>query len=116
MKTFLVIGAIIVLLTLGLPGPGAAQPTGNAETGKNLFGKYGCYECHGWEGQGGMAGPRLAPNPLPFAAFVRYVRAPKGVMPAYTEKLLKSEQDLADIHTYLKTRPPAVPLTSLPPN
>jgi mono/diheme cytochrome c family protein len=116
MKTFSVISAILVVLAFGLPSPGVAQPAGNAEAGKKLFGRYGCYECHGWEGQGGMAGPRIAPNPLPFTAFVRYVRAPKGVMPAYTEKLLKSEQDLADIHAYLRSRLPAVPLTSLPPN
>lgn len=50
------------------------------------------------EGQGGTAGSRLAPNPLAFQRFVKDVRAPKGVMPPYTEKLLNSQQDLADIH------------------
>ena len=55
--------------------------------------EYGCYECHGREGQGGVAfGPRLAPNPMAHAAFVRYVRAPPGDMPPYTDKLITSEQ------------------------
>src|SRR3974390_1847527 len=40
--------------------------SGNAENGRKLFVKYGCYECHGREAQGGgLNGPRLAPNPGP---------------------------------------------------
>src|SRR5437879_4603278 len=38
-------------------------PSGNAEKGKRLFLKNGCYECRGTMGQGGT-GPRLAPRPL----------------------------------------------------
>jgi hypothetical protein len=40
---------------------------------------------------------------------IRYVRAPRGEMPPYTEKLLKSDQDLIDIHAYLSSRPEAKP-------
>ena len=29
----------------------AERPAGNAETGKRLYTKYGCYECHGREGR-----------------------------------------------------------------
>jgi len=90
--------------------------TGNADNGKKLFVKYGCYECHGREGQGGVAfGPRLAPNPMAYAAFVRYVRAPRGDMPPYSDKLITSEQDLVDIYAFLASRPPAAPATVLPP-
>ena len=64
----------------------AAAPAGNAETGKKLFVSYGCWQCHGYEGQGGAAGPRLAPRPLPFAGFSRYVRRPTNQMPPYTER------------------------------
>ena len=83
----------------------APAPTGDASRGKVLFERYGCYQCHGFEGQGAGTGTRLAPNPLPLAGFIRYVRAPRGVMPPYTQKLLKSEQDLIDIHAYLVSRP-----------
>src|ERR1700730_2525973 len=57
-------------------------PTGNAENGKRVFNKIGCYECHGREGQGStMGGPRIAPDPVPFDALARYVRQPTGAMP-----------------------------------
>jgi mono/diheme cytochrome c family protein len=95
--------------------PAAAVPKGDAVKGKDLFYRYGCEACHGREGQGGMAGPRLAPNPMPLAAFVRYVRAPRGVMPPYTEKLLKSDQELTDIHAYLSTRAQPAPASVLEP-
>jgi len=114
MKALLRISATFAMLALGARGFAAETPTGNGDNGKKLYGKYGCFECHGWEGQGGFAGVRIAPNPIPYAAFVRYVRTPRGVMPSYSEKLLKSEQDLADIYEYLKARKPAVPVASLP--
>ena len=63
-----VIGAILVLLAS--PATRAQQaeksetaPAGNSETGKKIFTKDGCYECHGREGQGAAqgAGPRIGP-------------------------------------------------------
>ncbi len=94
----------------------AASPgtiKGDPAKGKTRFRDYGCDSCHSGEGQGSFAGPRLGPNPMPFPQFVRYVRAPRGVMPPYTEKLLDSEQDLADIHAYLSTRPKPAPVSAL---
>lgn len=93
----------------------AAAPEGDIEEGKGFFMNYGCYACHGIEGQGGFAGPKLGPDPMAFPAFVRYVRAPRGSMPPYTERLLPDEQDLADIHAYLRARPGPAPLSVLPP-
>ena len=81
-----------------------ATPQGDADRGKTLFIKVGCYQCHNYEGHGGAAGARIAPNPPPFRGFVSYVRSPKGDMPPYREKVL-SEQDLADIYAYLRSRP-----------
>ena len=50
-------------------------PAGNAENGKRVFNKIGCYQCHGREGQGSvMTGPRIAPNPVPFDVLASYVR------------------------------------------
>jgi ubiquinol-cytochrome c reductase cytochrome c subunit len=87
----------------------ASVPAGDADKGKVLFVKNGCYQCHNYEGQGGSAGARLAPNPIPFRGFVGYVRAPRGDMPPYTLKVM-SDQDLADVYAFLlsRPRPPAV--------
>ena len=80
-------------------------PAGNAENGKRLFTKIGCYQCHGREGQGSnMSGPRIAPDPIPFESLTRYVRKPTGEMPPYTAKVV-SDQELADIYAYLESRP-----------
>jgi ubiquinol-cytochrome c reductase cytochrome c subunit len=80
-------------------------PAGNAENGKKIFNKNGCYECHGHEGQGSvMTGPRIAPDPVPFDVLSRYVRMPTGEMPPYTAKVV-SDQELADIYAFLQSRP-----------
>ena len=113
--------AVIGLTNAMAQQPAApAPPPGNAKTGQTLFLKIGCYQCHGNEGQGGAAGPRIGAAPmLAFRAFATYLRAPRGEMPPYTEKVL-SEQNLADIYAYLAAlpRPPAVdsvPLLKLGP-
>jgi mono/diheme cytochrome c family protein len=84
-------------------------PAGNAENGKRVFNKNGCYECHGREGQGSnMTGPRIAPDPVPFDVLTRYLRKPLGEMPPYTVKVV-SDQELADLYAFLQSRqhPPA---------
>jgi ubiquinol-cytochrome c reductase cytochrome c subunit len=91
----------------------AATLAGDAAKGKKLFTAVGCYECHGYVGQGGTAGPRIAPNPIPFPAFSRYLRQPADQMPPYTVKVA-SDRDLADIYAYLKTIPQPPPLDSIP--
>ena len=74
-----------------------------------MYRKVGCWQCHANEAQGGSAGPRIGPDPIPFARFSQYVRSPSGDMPPYTDKVL-SNQDLADIYAFLqsRSRPPAV--------
>lgn len=93
--------------------PAAAAPAGNAETGKKLYTSYGCYQCHGFEAQGGAAGPRLAPRPLPYAGFARYVRRPTNQMPPYTEKIL-TDAELAHIYAYIQARPAPPSVQSIP--
>ena len=83
-------------------GP-ATAPAGNAASGKKLYNTIGCWQCHGYSGQGGE-GTRLAPNPLPFPAFTKYVRAPSDQMPPYATKVV-SDAQLADIYAFLKTVP-----------
>jgi ubiquinol-cytochrome c reductase cytochrome c subunit len=90
-----------------------AAPSGDAQKGKQLFTNYGCYQCHGREGQGGVAGPRIAPNPIALQALTRYVRQPGGQMPPYTEKVV-SDAELADIHAYLQSRPQPRPAREIP--
>jgi len=108
----------ILAMTLGIGGMclgfvhAAAQeskasdaPAGNAENGKRIFTKNGCYECHGREGQGStMTGPRIAPDPVPFVVLSSYLRKPTGEMPPYTAKVI-SDQELADIYAFLQSRP-----------
>jgi len=79
------------------------------ENGLALYNDFGCYQCHGQYGQGGNAGPRLAPNPLPYEAFQVIVRRPVAKMPPYTQKVLSDEQ-LRSMHAYLQSlekTPPA---------
>jgi ubiquinol-cytochrome c reductase cytochrome c subunit len=83
--------------------------SGSAENGKKLFVKFGCYTCHGYQGQGGAAGARLAPRPIALAALIAYVRHPSGSMPPFTNKVV-TDAELADIHAFLASvpAPPAV--------
>ncbi len=74
----------------------------------------GCYQCHGYEGQGARpTGPRIAPEPLPFAVFSTWVRHPPEVMPAYSRDV-RSEDKLERIHEYLISIPPPPDVSTLP--
>ena len=84
--------------------PAQAAPGGNADTGKKLWVSYGCWQCHGYEGQGGAAGPRLTARNISVAGLTAYVRRPTNQMPPYTEKVVPNA-DLAHIHAYLQSRP-----------
>ena len=78
---------------LASAGVSMAQGSGNADNGKKLFSKYGCYQCHGTQGQGTTAGARLAPKPIALAALIGYVRKPTGQMPPYTVKVVSDAVD-----------------------
>jgi mono/diheme cytochrome c family protein len=83
----------------------AQTKAGDATNGKKLFEKFDCYQCHGWEGQGGLAGARLSQTRLPQAAFTAFVRnPPSGGMPPFRAKLL-SDQELGDIYAFIKSIP-----------
>ncbi len=91
----------------------AAAPVGSAAKGKALYGRIGCYQCHSEQGQGGTQGPRLGPRPIPYQAFLRYLRSPRGEMPPYKAKVM-SDQDVADVYAFLQALPSPPPLSSLP--
>src|SRR5688572_14812154 len=120
-----VMAAALFALAASVPLDGAARaqnqaaaptpPAGNAEAGRKLYMKTGCRSCHGNEGQGAApTGPRLAPNPSAFAAFSRYVRAPRANMPPYGEKVL-SDAELVDIYAFLRAQPGPAKVDSLLP-
>jgi mono/diheme cytochrome c family protein len=124
--TLLATGAILVAGVFGFAAARAqtfsAQKektdtglSGNAEAGKKIFTKDGCYECHGTEGQGAAqgAGPRIGPPLLSQEGLIKYVRQPSGQMPPYATKVI-SDQELGDIFAYLQSRPKATPGKDIP--
>ena len=65
------------------------------------------------QGQGGVAGPKLAPDPMPLEAFTAFVRTTNRAMPPYQEAILPNE-DLADIYAYLQSIPKPADYKSIP--
>jgi mono/diheme cytochrome c family protein len=91
----------------------ANVPAGNAANGRKLFVSFGCYQCHGYEAQGGSAGPRLAPRPIAYAQFMKYVRHPTNEMPPFTDKIVK-DAELTDIHAFLRAQPAPPDVDKIP--
>src|ERR1044071_5248866 len=90
-------------------------PKGDAKRGEANFLKSQCYTCHGTVGQGAErgAGPKLAPNPFPWAGFEFQVRTPRQDMPAYRKQHL-TDQDLADIYAYVRSIKASPAASSIP--
>jgi mono/diheme cytochrome c family protein len=87
-------------------------PTGNAELGKRLFTEKRCFFCHGTEGQGGGAYPRIARVQRSADNFVRYVRQPAS-MAAYSEQQVSNAQ-LLDIYSFLRALPLPTAVKDIP--
>ncbi|MBO0750473.1 MAG: cytochrome c [Bradyrhizobiaceae bacterium] len=102
-------GAGLMLGLLGQDGAVAAS----AEKGKVAFVQHGCWQCHGYQGQGGVTGPKLAPDPIPFDALSTFVRTTNRNMPPFREAILSNE-DLADIYAYLESIPKGPPAANIP--
>jgi mono/diheme cytochrome c family protein len=113
-----------LLIGVGSLGAGAVlaqtaqslgAPSGDAARGKKLYMEQLCHTCHGTLGQGGDrgSGPRIYPNPYPYAAFVNQVRKPRQTMPPYNEKHVP-DQDLADMYHYLFSTKPSPAAKDLP--
>jgi mono/diheme cytochrome c family protein len=108
------LAALAAGLVLGCGGAWVEQAwAASAEKGKTAFVQHGCWQCHGFQGQGGVTGPKLAPEPLPLETFTAFVRTSNRTMPPYMEAILSNE-DLADIHAYLETLPKAPDPKSIP--
>ena len=105
---------------MALSGAGSAQapaqtlsaaPTGNAQAGKDLYLRYSCYACHGYDGHGG-AGARLVPMRMTVERFTAYVHSPRQ-MPPYSSKLL-SDTQLADVWVYIRSLPASPEAKDIP--
>ena len=102
----------LLLWTLGSATAWADEPGDEVREGLALYISQQCWQCHGYEGQGGVAGVRLAPTLLPFEAFARLVRF-TNLMPAYSPKVLSDEQ-LRLIYAYVRSIPEPPPLEEIP--
>jgi ubiquinol-cytochrome c reductase cytochrome c subunit len=107
-KSLLVTGAGVLALSSHL-----VLAAGSAEKGKAAFVKNGCWQCHGFVGQGAASGPKLAPDPKPLEFISVFIRNTNGPMPPYSEKIL-SKQDLDDIYAYLQSIPKGPDYKSIP--
>jgi mono/diheme cytochrome c family protein len=92
---------------------GAPADAADALQGRDTYIRVGCWSCHGYEGQGGIAGPKLAPDPLPFEAFAVVVRRTIAEMPAYSPQVL-SDEALAAIYAYVMSVAPSPEPDSIP--
>jgi ubiquinol-cytochrome c reductase cytochrome c subunit len=103
----------LAAITAGLVFVSPVAAAGSAEKGKAAFVKHGCWQCHGFDGQGSSAGSKLAPNPMPLEALTAFVRNTNGAMPPY-QKAILTDAELADIHAYLLSVPKAPDPKSIP--
>jgi mono/diheme cytochrome c family protein len=105
-----IIGPAVLSVGLALGQPALAA---SAEKGRIAFVQHGCWQCHGFQGQGGVAGAKIAPDPIAQEAFTAFVRGTNRFMPPYPEAILSNE-DLADIYAYLESIPKAADYKSIP--
>jgi mono/diheme cytochrome c family protein len=105
----LIVATLLTAVSLAAQSPAS----GNTENGKRQFVKLGCYTCHGYQGQGGGAGAKLAPHPISVTALIAYVRHPAGTMPPFTKKVV-SDEVLTDIQAYLASVPAPPPAKDIP--
>jgi mono/diheme cytochrome c family protein len=103
----------LAAVAAGLVLGGGAATAASAEKGQAAYMKFGCWGCHGTVGQGGITGPKLAPDPMPSEAFVAFVRTTNRAMPPYHEAVLSNE-DLADIYAYVQSIPQGPDHKSIP--
>ena len=81
----------------------AQEPMADVSSGKALYDSFQCWQCHGYEGQGGRAGPRLVPTSYPYVVFNQVVRY-TNLMPAYSPNEL-SDAQLKEIYNFVRSLP-----------
>ncbi len=106
---------VLAALAVGALASDAARAA-SADNGKAAWTKFGCWQCHGTIGQGSSItsqGKVLTATAMSYEAFAAFVRNTMGAMPPYSEAVL-SNQDLEDMHAYLKSLPKPANYKSIP--
>ena len=106
---------VAVALGASLAAAGMAAAA-DAAKGKIAFTQNGCWQCHGFAGQGSVAtsnGRVIARTQLPLDAFKSFVRTSNGAMPPFREAVL-SDQALDDIYAYLQSLPAPKAASDIP--
>jgi mono/diheme cytochrome c family protein len=104
-KPILLIASVLAGLAAAgsvVAAPKPARGAAGGSEGARLYVATGCYQCHGYVGQGGMAGPRIAGKNYAFEAFRRQLRHPTDEMPPYTERVM-SDAEVAAVQAYVAT-------------
>mgnify|MGYP001227853641 CR=1 FL=1 len=85
----------------------AQESKSDVDAGKALYDSFQCWQCHGYEGQGGRSGSRIVPaDPyIVFSTLVRYT----NLMPAYSPAEL-SDAQLKLIYEFVRSIPAPPPL------
>jgi mono/diheme cytochrome c family protein len=105
----------VAVLAAGLAGTNMAAAA-DAAKGKVAFTQHGCWQCHGFAGQGSVAtsnGRVIARTQLPLDAFKSFVRTTNGAMPPFREQVL-SDAELDDIYAYLQSLPAPKAVSDIP--
>lgn len=74
--------------------------------------EYGCWQCHGFQGQGAGSAALISPL-MPYEAFAHQVRRPRNVMPPYSPDVL-DDNTLERIYGYLQQVPPPPEVSDIP--
>lgn len=103
---------VMSLWALGSTVAYTQEPDDDVREGRALYDSHQCWQCHGYEGQGSVAGVRVAPTLYPYEAFARLVRH-TNLMPAYSPNVL-SEEQLRLIYAFVQSIPEPPPLEDIP--
>jgi ubiquinol-cytochrome c reductase cytochrome c subunit len=106
----------LVALVVGFVLANGAALAASADNGKAAYVKHGCWQCHGFLGQGSLVtsgGTVIGPSALTFDIFKNFVRSTNRTMPPYREAILP-DADLADIYAYLQSIPKPADANSIP--
>jgi mono/diheme cytochrome c family protein len=88
----------------------------DAAKGKIAFTEHGCWQCHGFAGQGSVAtsnGRVIARTQLPLDGFKSFVRTTNGAMPPFRAAVL-SDDELDNIYAYLQSLPAPKAVSDIP--
>jgi ubiquinol-cytochrome c reductase cytochrome c subunit len=102
-------------LAASFAGPNMAAAA-DAAKGKIAFTQHGCWQCHGFAGQGSVAtseGRVIARTQLPLDGFKAFVRTTNGQMPPFRAAVL-SDDELDDIYAYLQSLPAPKAVSDIP--